>query len=315
MREEQALIEAITADPACNDTRLVYADWLEEHSKPSEADFLRTELQLAALSPEAPEARALRDRLWKGWATVEPRWLMMFTQPQMLRANPTPFPSMWTNFDLGDLREVDGTYGRWPYESLPPLPLDELRGEFQYLKPKRRKSRTARDGFEDYRKAFEQMLSDASAKGFPLPASFVTLLRDPTVFNALDSVTDCYFTLPDETSPMQIGPCGEGAHFHFYSDSQSCALWDLYIHPSGAHCVVERGFEYLAPDAESMEEEGTSPVSFVAPSFEAFVYRVWIENQVWYIQNVDFLRSRGQKPPAITPAIQAYMDAYRGDPD
>jgi hypothetical protein len=241
---------------------------------------------------------------------------MIFTQPRMLRANPTPFPSAWKNFGLGTLRERQGTYATWSYDSLPALPIDELRGEFQYLKAKRSKGRrdAAGEGGQ-YRQAFEQMVAVAAEKGVRLPAEFVKFMSDTALHGTFRSVTDCYFTLPDEYSPIRAHPSGDGWHVLFYSDSQDCLHWDLYVHASGGHCVIARWPDYFdpePPDEDDDQPPDTGPRAwFVAPSFESFVYRIWVENQVWYLEHADFLRSSGEEPPPITPEIQAYIDHYR----
>lgn len=311
MVNDVAFIQAIAADPAGDTSRLVYADWLEEHGNLPAADYLRTELELARLPLDAAEAPHLRNRLWQAWATVDPKWLMTFTQPRMLRANPTPFPGAWLNFDLGTLREWRGTYGTWSYDALPPLPLNELRGEFQYLKARRSRVQRLVAG---YQHELERMQADA-AKGVRLPEVFVKFMSNRALHGTYRSVTDCYFTLPDEYTPIRANPSGEGVHVHFYRDSQDCVLWDLYVHASGSHCVIARWFDYFEPEPPDPEDDRppyTGPRAwFVAPSFEAFVYRVWIENQIWYIQHADYLRGEGETPPASTPAIQAYMDHYR----
>src|SRR5262245_56229079 len=73
---EEKLLEAIEADPT-DDTRLVYADWLEEHGEHRRAEYVRLELRLHRL--ELEEARdpihaadrdrleALERRLDRGW--------------------------------------------------------------------------------------------------------------------------------------------------------------------------------------------------------------------------------------------------------
>ena len=313
MNEEAGFIEEIQEHPEDEVTRLVYADWLEDHGKLSEAEYLRTEAQLAKLPLESPEAPQLRNQLWQAWATVDRRWLMTFTQPRMVRANPTPFPSAWRNFDLGTLREGQGTYDAWAYDSVPALPIDEFRGEFQYLDVEpanRAKARTTARA----RRMGERMVADAAEKGVALPAEFVKFMDNPALNRTFHSVTGCEFTFPDKYSPIRSGPLGEGMHVLFYRDSQSCLLWDLYVHASGGHCVIARWPDYFEPDppdTDSEEPPYTGPRAwFVAPSFEAFVYRVWVENQLWYIQNADFLRDSGETPPRITPGIQAYIDYY-----
>ena len=44
MTDDRAFLEAIAADPDDEATRLVYADWLEEHGD-SRAQFLRLEIE------------------------------------------------------------------------------------------------------------------------------------------------------------------------------------------------------------------------------------------------------------------------------
>jgi uncharacterized protein (TIGR02996 family) len=320
MPDDSAFLRAIHADPQDDAPRLVYADWLEERGNARAADYLRTEAQLARLPPESPEAPRLRNQLWQAWATVEPKWLMTFTQPRLLRANPTPFPSAWKNFGLGTLRQWQGTYGTWSYDSVPPLPIDELRGDFQYLKAMRSGGRRGGAGNSArYRQRFQQVAADAAAEGVRLPEPFVTFMSDPALQTTFRSVTDCTYTLPDEYSPIRADPSGDGTHVVFYRDSQDCLLWDLYVHASGGHCVIARWPDYFDPDPPEPDDDEppyTGPRAwFVAPSFEAFVYRVWVENQVWYIEHADSLRRRGETPPTITPAIQAYMGHYRNRQD
>ena len=150
MSPEEALIRAIEADPASDLPRLVYADWLDESGREPFADFLRTELELAKLPLDSPDAPPLRERLWQAWAAVDAVWLHRFTQPKMLRANPTPFPAGWWHHDLGPdrpteqhllrpptvLNIVNPTephFGGWDYHSLPQLTVSEFLGSFACL--------------------------------------------------------------------------------------------------------------------------------------------------------------------------------------
>src|SRR5262245_45374071 len=56
MVNDEAFIQAILAEPNDDTARLVYADWLEEHDNPCASDYLRTELKLAKLPLDSPEA-------------------------------------------------------------------------------------------------------------------------------------------------------------------------------------------------------------------------------------------------------------------
>ena len=113
---------------------------------------------------------------------------------------------------------------------------------------------------------------------------------------------------------------GGGYHVGFYCDSQGVLLWDLYLHPSGGHCVIacepdDEDFEDLEPEDLDPEDDEPAPSTpprawFVAPSFEAFVYRIWLENELWYFAHADFLRQQGRPVPPLTPALQAYLSHY-----
>ncbi|MBN9121374.1 MAG: TIGR02996 domain-containing protein [Planctomycetes bacterium] len=62
MNDEDALLAAIVAHPDEDTPRLVYADWLEEHDAPLQADFIRTQCRLAACSAADPEYPDLLER-------------------------------------------------------------------------------------------------------------------------------------------------------------------------------------------------------------------------------------------------------------
>src|SRR5215213_8574292 len=72
MREDEALLKAIIANPDEDTPRLAYADWLDENqpdkppspaSGPSaRAEFIRVQCQLAAMSPGHPDYLDLLDR-------------------------------------------------------------------------------------------------------------------------------------------------------------------------------------------------------------------------------------------------------------
>ncbi len=62
MNLQRAFLDAIVAAPEDDTPRLVYADWLEETGDPERADFIRTQIRLAHLPPQAPERAALAAR-------------------------------------------------------------------------------------------------------------------------------------------------------------------------------------------------------------------------------------------------------------
>jgi uncharacterized protein (TIGR02996 family) len=55
---EADFLVALRRSPADGDTRLVYADWLEEHGQKLKAEFLRLQCRLAAIPEEGPDGHA-----------------------------------------------------------------------------------------------------------------------------------------------------------------------------------------------------------------------------------------------------------------
>jgi|GEM_PF-4335085 len=75
MSDEAAFLAALQANPADDTTRLVYADWLDEHREPAKAEYLRLVALLAqckenlASAPEAPRLCELAPTLPEEWRT------------------------------------------------------------------------------------------------------------------------------------------------------------------------------------------------------------------------------------------------------
>jgi uncharacterized protein (TIGR02996 family) len=79
MTDEDALLRAIVASPEDDAPRLVYADWCEENGDPDRAEFIRTQIELARLSPAddrypelAHRAEELEDRHRNAWRQGTP---------------------------------------------------------------------------------------------------------------------------------------------------------------------------------------------------------------------------------------------------
>jgi uncharacterized protein (TIGR02996 family) len=74
MSEDEALLKAIYAHPDDDTSRLVYADWLDEHDQPERAEFIRLQVELSHLADEDPRERPLRERRWELWYAHHERW-------------------------------------------------------------------------------------------------------------------------------------------------------------------------------------------------------------------------------------------------
>jgi len=70
-----AFLTDIIANPEDDTPRLIYADWLEEHGQPERAEFIRLQIEQAALPQSDLRWWALEDRAADLLATHEQDWL------------------------------------------------------------------------------------------------------------------------------------------------------------------------------------------------------------------------------------------------
>ena len=71
--EQAGFLQAILDDPADQDVRLIFADWLDERDDPR-GEFIRLQCQLADLPADDPRTRRLRQRERELLADHEPTW-------------------------------------------------------------------------------------------------------------------------------------------------------------------------------------------------------------------------------------------------
>jgi uncharacterized protein (TIGR02996 family) len=316
MNTDDAFVRAILAAPADDAARLVYADWLDERGDPR-GEYLRLELALAAAGRGAEEAGELRRRMRGLRQRIDPLWQATFDQPRLLRANPTPFAPAWWGVELPGYRREGGTYVRYEYGSLPPLPVERFHGDYGWLR-----EATLPPPEPEYDEEFERTLTEYGSPaewladlllatdeaGVRVAEEYRLLLTDADLQRRIRSCTDCYFDIPRR--PV-FGPAGDDAHLlRFYSDSQGCVHWYLYGTDDGYRCVVAGDFFGGHPGSFGGRDDADGPVDadsfvFVAPSLEAFVYRWWIENEIWYALCLDH--------DPLTADEAAYLRHYRPD--
>ncbi|GAA3743516.1 hypothetical protein GCM10022225_28870 [Plantactinospora mayteni] len=183
--------------------------------------------------------------------------------------------------DLGDYRKVDDTYGYQELGSLPPLPTQWFDGSFGWLAQVPIIDPKASDigwGIEiDYMRPIEAV-TVLPALGPNLPAAFTTLMSRPELLAAVPSCTACWWGLSKTAVPCSLDEGGELVRF--LNDQQGCCHWYLHLLPDGGHRVLCGGLQY---DAEQVgADEAAADLLVVAPDFESFVYRFWVENLAWY---------------------------------
>jgi uncharacterized protein (TIGR02996 family) len=64
MRDEASFLKALVDKPEERSTRLAYANWLDEHDRPREAEFLRLQMQVEELNARLIELGGQLDTKW-----------------------------------------------------------------------------------------------------------------------------------------------------------------------------------------------------------------------------------------------------------
>ena len=229
-----------------------------------------------------------------------------------------PFPAIWVGGDLGPFRHCDSTYGRYDLASLPRLPDDEFDGSYSWLRrhpsPLEYDERFARAWGDngavawaaEAERARPELIGSAQAAGVNIPDEFLTFILDPTLVTMLRSPSDCYFRLSPHLVPGG-GPAG-GSFVHFLSDSQNCYEWYVFLAPGGGHCVVASDDDLADPTHPiGLWADERERIVCCAPSFEPFVYRLWIENESWFRLVI--------KDQPLTVEMRSYLDGSRGSRD
>lgn len=199
----------------------------------------------------------------------------------------------WTSFGLPGVRGVQGTYGL-DDRALPPLlrPLDD---DFDWLRQAQPQPQDEWDisGEEPLTQAYLGLRQQIEVA---LPPSFDTFMLSPDLHSRIRSVTACYLQMPDFM--VRTHGAEEGYLFHFLSDQQWCCHWNLYLNKNGEHCVLgsSAGYGFEDPDDEASsldlrEEE----VWVCAPDFSSFIYRFWLENELWHKLQEEELLTEEQK--------------------
>lgn len=207
------------------------------------------------------------------------------------------FPVGWYGCGLGEFRSCASTYQCYPPSEIPPIP-SSLTGAFDWLRTAPEHGGSIAPYPDPTFEALDRLLA-ANPSG--LPPEFVEFFRSPQLWARIRSCTDCYLQL-DSTAVGVRG--GQGTLIRFLCDSQSCCHWSLWLSPCGSrHSVVETyhfsGSEFLKPNNRLAHPRD---ITTCAESFEEFIYRFWLENELWFA-----LHDHGPMPAGG----EAYLDFYR----
>jgi hypothetical protein len=212
--------------------------------------------------------------------------------------NLTPFRYGWWSFDLGRYRPCDGTYCFYEYASIPPIPEAQFTGKLDWLGPLKpdidalmQAYRNAAGTVPGANPGLQKILTSAQELGLTLPDAYLRLMAVPELQDRIPSCTACEFRMAKEIVPCPTSE--DGYIIPFLNDQQDVLLWSLYLTPKGEECVLvsyyaleEIQLAEQDPDkAEKWREAIRNHTYVCAPSFEAFLYRFWLENVLWFSVN------------------------------
>lgn len=233
-------------------------------------------------------------------------------------------PRGWPSIDLPGYREhpSPATYSVFDRSLLPPIER-ELDDDLSWLLVEPPVEHSLAGGHlyegEPVRTASGRQL-DALIDdlGLRLPPAFENFIRMPEPRSRVRSCTACYLDLAD--FPVKVD--GGGWLLHLLSDQQWANHWLLYVHPDGYEGVVSTYAPYgfrlgsseeepdwasdFDPAAAAHFKHGASESMICADSFSEFLYRFWIENEIWFA-----LSDNGD----LTPEQHRYARHYLRDSD
>jgi hypothetical protein len=217
----------------------------------------------------------------------------------------------WWAFELPRYRPhpKPGTYSLFSYEELPPIQAT-LDDDFNWLKFEPVKQHPmAESGYSDGSKPdLGKLAAIVSHLNIKPLEPFLTFMRSTDLHHRLRSCTDCYFDVADRAVRTRTGFL-----IHFLSDSQWCVHWYVHVGRSGEQFVAASlnayGFTFDDQDVDTdtphrqneIDIEGEE-IWFCSPTFKEFIYRFWLENEIWFALAWD-------KRP-LNATEQAYVNWY-----
>jgi hypothetical protein len=219
----------------------------------------------------------------------------------------------WLSVELPGYREhpAPATYSQFPADELPPIEhrLDDGLGWLLALPPVAGSLADRRPGDpEPTRPANRDELSRLSVVTASLPGSFVAFMASDGPRRRIRSATACYLDLADRATPV----AGGGTLIHFLSDQQWALHWLLFVGPDGSEAVLgtDQPIGFLDPGEPYAPLERFDPASplgcICAESFTEFLYRYWIENEIWFR-----LAAPGGERLPLSAEMLAYVEHYR----
>jgi hypothetical protein len=210
----------------------------------------------------------------------------------------SPFPPAWWGTDLEDcglasVRAHQSTYGCYPYEDLPPIPFP-LEGDFAWLAAQKPQEGHLLEDERAYDSAdaWLKLQQAALAQGLQLPRSLMRFLDAWALPQRVRSCTACYLDMCPALIPS---PRGGGYLLRFLADQQSVLFWYIHLNEDGSDHSVVCSPGFYGTQEEQWQDEPPNPdhLAFCAESFETFMARYWLENELWFAQTDESAYPRG----------------------
>ena len=188
------------------------------------------------------------------------------------------------------------TYVTRSADEVPALPDLQLDGTFRWL-PDPDEDLDWAIGSEFDVQSIDRLEEATNAIGISVPGPLVAFLRSEKR-NWIRSATGCWLDLP--TRLVNV-PGSDAIAIRFLNDQQGVCFWYVTVSQTGEDLgiVVSEGL-FDAPEPSPEDEAADALVC--APSFEAFMLRFWIENEIWF-------RTRDHEP--LTDVQSQYADRMR----
>jgi hypothetical protein len=203
-----------------------------------------------------------------------------------MQPNESPFPAYWygmslENVGLESVRPRIGTYGKYEFNQLPPVSF-QIRGKLDWLAGARPHAPNIGDEkATENIKALADLRKSSEILQLHLPSVFSKFMETPSLHKRIRSNTDCFLDL----CPTLIrSPLGGGYLIRFLADSQGCIFWYLYLNKDASDHTVVASPDFYGTESEQWQDEQHDPkeIVFTAESFEIFLYRFWLENEIWF---------------------------------
>jgi hypothetical protein len=216
----------------------------------------------------------------------------------------------WWSFPLPGYRDQPEptTYSLFSYEQLPQIEAPGHAGwDWLASHPPQREWSLSANSYPDGSRAdLSRLRSLIGQVPFALPLEFVTFFEAPSLHSRIRSCTACMLELSD--FPVCTTAPPDGVIVQFLVDQQGVLRWYLFADPQGNQAVLASGEAYglnYGPDETPRTEVNLFIEDFwlCAPSFSEFIYRFWLENEVW------FALAEGRQP--TTPQQRDYLNHYR----